>query len=335
MAIQKRTYAPRLSVFNHKGGVGKTTLTVNLACAIAEAGSRVLLVDSDPQCNLTSYLVEEEVVDALLDNSDGEDGTTIWSALKPIVEATGTVKSIDAIELPQGIWLLPGDIRLAEFESQLATFWSECFQRRLRGFRGTTALSSLVNSVAEKIEADVVLYDSGPNIGPLNRAILLDCDYFMIPAACDLFSLRAIKTLGHTLSNWINEWQQIAELAPENIWLLPAKPHPLGYIAQDFRVYASRPSSTYAELLPRIEKSVREDVLTVLARIDSHLVEDAKAPLRIAEIKDFGSVANKAQREGVALWNSSGGTQDQRDAAKIAFAKFAETVIARTMIGLV
>jgi len=55
--MAKRVFAPRLSVFNHKGGVGKTTLTVNLACAIAEAGHRVLLVDSDPQCNLTSYLV--------------------------------------------------------------------------------------------------------------------------------------------------------------------------------------------------------------------------------------------------------------------------------------
>src|SRR5688572_7174046 len=138
MTSQKRVFAPRISVFNHKGGVGKTTLTVNLACAIAEAGHRVLLVDSDPQCNLTSYLVEESVVDEFLQQSDGEEGKTIWSALKPVVEATGTFKSIDAIELPQGIWLLPGDIRLAEFESQLATFWSECFQRRLRGFRGTT-----------------------------------------------------------------------------------------------------------------------------------------------------------------------------------------------------
>jgi hypothetical protein len=76
-------------------------------------------------------------------------------------------------------------------------------------------------------------------------------------------------------------------------------------------------------------------VLTVLERIDPRLVEDAKAPLRIAEIKDFGSVANKAQREGVALWNSSGGTPAQREAAKDAFAKFAQVVIARTMIGLV
>jgi cellulose biosynthesis protein BcsQ len=49
----------RVAIFNHKGGVGKTTLTVNVAAALVSFGSRVLLVDSDPQCNLTAYLVEK------------------------------------------------------------------------------------------------------------------------------------------------------------------------------------------------------------------------------------------------------------------------------------
>jgi len=59
----------RLSVFNHKGGVGKTTLTMNLAAALADMGRRVLVVDSDPQCNLTSYLIADDVVDDLLDKA--------------------------------------------------------------------------------------------------------------------------------------------------------------------------------------------------------------------------------------------------------------------------
>ncbi len=45
----------RITLYNHKGGVGKTTLSVNVGAALAARGERVLLVDSDPQCNLTSY----------------------------------------------------------------------------------------------------------------------------------------------------------------------------------------------------------------------------------------------------------------------------------------
>src|SRR6185369_5248098 len=138
-------------IFNHKGGVGKTTLTVNAAYALAEQGLKVLLVDSDPQCNLTSYLIEDNVVNDLLDRSDTDDGETLWSALKPIVEGTGLSKNIEPISISDDISLLPGDIRLAEFEAELSPLWAECFQRKLRGFRGTASLSALVNAVADDL----------------------------------------------------------------------------------------------------------------------------------------------------------------------------------------
>ena len=324
--------APRLAVFNHKGGVGKTTLTVNLASAIAELGLRVLLVDSDPQCNLTSYLVEEAVVNDLLDHSDLKDGSTVWSALKPVVEGTGEPRLIKPIELPNGIALVAGDIRLAEFEAELSPFWGECFQKRVRGFRGTAALSFLVDALAADYQADIILYDTGPNIGPLNRTILLDCDFFIVPAACDLFSLRAIKTLGRTLADWITDWRTLLDLAPENLYLFPGLPKPLGYVPQRFRVYGSNPAFAYEELLPRIEKSIKEDVITVLDRLSLDLVSFAKPPLRLAQIKDFGSVANLAQQQGVAIWNANAGTPDQRADAHKTFEEFARTVLRR--IGL-
>lgn len=332
MSNPSRNSAPRLAIFNHKGGVGKTTLTVNLASAIAELGFRVLLVDSDPQCNLTSYLVEEAVVNDLLDHSDSADGRTLWSALKPVAEGTGEPRLVPPIELPNGVILLAGDIRLAEFEAELTPFWGECFQKRVRGFRGTTALSSLVNAQAAKYGATIVLYDTGPNIGPLNRTILLDCDYFIIPAACDLFSLRAIKTLGHTLSAWISDWSTLEDIAPDNVYLFSGAPKLLGYVPQRFRVYASNPTVAYADLLPRIEKSVKEDVITVLERLSPDLVSCAKPPLSLAEIKDFASLANSAQQQGVALWKANSGTPEQREIARACFHKFAEAVLRR--IGL-
>src|SRR5580658_5900189 len=158
-----RTNAKRIAIFNHKGGVGKTTLTLNIAAALAALGRRVLLVDCDPQCNLTSYVLDGAVVDDLLDNSDGPDGQTIWSALKPIVEASGNVRQVQPYELAtRNLFLLPGDIRLSEFEAELNSLWTDCIQRKVKGFRGTGALSFLVRQVAIEFEIDFVFFDSGP-----------------------------------------------------------------------------------------------------------------------------------------------------------------------------
>jgi cellulose biosynthesis protein BcsQ len=217
-----RPPAKRISIFNHKGGVGKTTLTFNIASAIARLHKNVLLVDTDPQCNLTAYLIEGPVVDDLLDHSDDESGKTIWSAVKPVVEGTGLVRKIQPFALPQNNLLLtPGDIRLSDFEAELSSFWAECLQRKARGYRGTTAISELVSELCFDKKIDFVFYDSGPNIGALNRTILLDCDFFIVPVACDLFSVRALKTLGRTLSSWISEWETIANLAPDGTYTNP------------------------------------------------------------------------------------------------------------------
>lgn len=317
----------RLSIFNHKGGVGKTTLTVNIAAALAAMGKRILLVDSDPQGNVTSHLVEEAVVDDLLDNADGPTGATLWSALKPVVEGSGEIKTIMALERMTNTFLLPGDVRLSEFEEALTPIWNECFQRKQRGFRGTTALSRLVNEAATSNAVDFVFYDAGPNIGPLNRIILLDCDYFIVPAACDLFSLRALKTLGHTLVNWIIDWRTIMELAPEDMYLLPGQPRFLGYIPQRFRIYGKQAAADYVKYLPRIERSVGSDLVAVLKRVDPSLVPESITGNQLGQIKDFGSLANASQNRGVPIKDVNVGKRAQRAEAERAFQEIALKII--------
>ncbi len=320
----------RIALYNHKGGVGKTTLTVNIASALAKAGKRALLIDADPQCNLTSYLVETDVVDKWLDNSDSESGITIWSAIKPVVEATGKVRRIRPFERLENIFLLPGDIRLSEFEQELPQLWTECLQRKVRGYRGTTAISDVVNLIANKIKADFVFYDVGPNIGALNRVILLDCDYFIVPAACDLFSTRALSTLGHSLSSWIKDWKVISQLAPDDTFLLPGEPKFLGYILQRFRMYGGTISGSFAPYVAKLEKAANSNIATVLRRIDKELASASVSHNKLGQVKDFGSLAVLAQEQGLPFALVGGGSQEQIQQAKVEFSRIAKHIIQRT-----
>lgn len=320
----------RLVIFNHKGGVGKTTLTVNIAAALADAGKKVLLVDSDPQCNLSSYLVEATVLDDLLDRSDSETGQTLWSALKPIVEATGDVKQIEAVERSANVFLLYGDLRLADFEQELGQMWTEALQRKPKGYRGTTALSYLVNEISATHDIDFVFYDCGPNIGPLNRVILLDCDHFIVPAALDEFSVRALKTLGFSLETWIQTWSTILDLAPDGIYLLPGKPKFLGYVAQRFRVYAGRISSGQADYSPKFERHIYSDVVSVLRKIDPSLASESMRENLLGQVRDFSSLAAQSQAQGVALEKVQGGSQRLKAAATVCFGEIARKIIERT-----
>ena len=326
--LNKRHSAIRIALYNHKGGVGKTTLLVNIASALADLGKRVILVDTDPQCNLTSYLVESEVVDNWLDNSDSDSGVTIWSALKPFVDGSGGVRNIKVSERFEGVFLLPGDIRLSEFEQDLNQIWVDCLQRKSRGFNGASAISEIVNNLAIRHDADFVFYDVGPNIGPLNRVVLLDCDYFIVPAACDLFSVRALKTLGKSLFDWISEWQVISQLAPDNALLLPGRPKYLGYILQRFRMYGDSIASQFAAYASKLEKATHSDIVEVLRKIDKDLAKGTLNQFKLGQVKDFASLVPFSQTQGVAFFDVDGGDPHQMKLAKEEFQSIAKNIIA-------
>lgn len=319
----------KLVFFNHKGGVGKTTLTVNIAAALSEAHKRVLLVDADPQCNLSSYLLQSDVLDDYLDSSDSAEGRTLWSSVQPVAEGVGDVKIVRPVELSGGQTLLiPGDIRMSEFEGELSEYWTQCIQRKAKGYRGTTAISSLVQQISNDDEVDIVLYDIGPNIGPLNRVILLDCDALVIPVACDIFSLRALKTVGRVLLQWIKEWETICTIAPSSLDLMAGRPRLLGYIPQQFRTYRGVPARNYARILTQIDKQVRSDVVSVLSSYDKRLIGTAGGS-NIGQVKDYGSLIPAAQQAGTALWLTQGATQDQRQEARAAFRSIANNILRR------
>ena len=326
-----RHRAKRIAVFNHKGGVGKTTLTVNLAAALAEMGKRVVLLDSDPQCNLTSYLLEDEVVDKLLDDSDEETGETIWSAVKPVVEGIGPLRAVQAAKTnTQKCWVVPGDLRLSELEAELVTFWADCVQAKAKGFRGTAVLSTLAQRVAAAHDADFVFYDTGPNIGPLNRVILLDCDYFIVPAGCDAFSVRALRTLGKTLTTWIRQWDRFAASSPDEASFLPGRPRFLGFAMQGYRIYGGGMSRMASKYQARFEKRLLPDLINQLRKVQEGLSPSSASASRLIDVRDFSTLVQQSQEQRVPMWRVFGGPAYQMDEARRAFYDLAKLVIERT-----
>jgi len=331
----------KIALFNHKGGVGKTTLTVNIADALADAGKRVLLVDADPQCNLTSFYMEEAQLEQLLEDSNGNGavaGGTVWSAVKPVVDGRGPIAPVQAYRIPDSTcWFLPGDVLLSDYEEVLPEAWTDSFARRTRGYDVTTALAQVVNRAASELRADVVLYDVGPNVGALNRVVLLDCDYFITPVAADLFSLRALSTVGRAIRKWITEWDTVRKLAPKEDArrLLQGKPAFLGYITSAFKVNTGRNAANpHAEWEVKIAPRVRDRIIKELEAVSPDLVPTG--PNKLGGVKHFQSLAPEAQKHGLAIGSLRGivnpGHYAQVDEAAREFASLAKEIIKRAGI---
>jgi len=321
---------PRLVLFNHKGGVGKTTLTVNLACALVEAGKPVLLVDTDPQCSLSSFFLEESYLDELLDKSESDGGKTLWTALRPVSEGTGPISRISAVKISEGLHVAVGDIRLSHFENSLADCWNLCLSRNRRGYLCTAALSHVVDDLVQRTKSEFVFFDAGPNIGPLNRAVLLDCSHFIVPAACDLFSTRALKTLGFAMEEWVTTWARIVEMAPEGTSLLRGSPQLLGYIPQGFRVYRGEMAEAPFSVLAKLNSHVVEFVWQRLQEAYGSSTKERPTRLKLGEVKFFGDLATRGQNQGASLWNVSGGNADGKREAHRVFSSLAQRVMNQT-----
>ncbi len=313
-------------------------MTVNIADALADAGKSVLLVDADPQCNLTSFYLSEAQLEGLLRDSD-EDGSgeTIWSAVKPVAQGRGGIADIPEIEVSNGMSLIVGDVLLSEYEEVLPLAWTECFARMARGYDITTALSKVVSRAATRVDADVCLYDVGPNVGALNRAVILDCDYFITPVAADLFSLRALSTVGRSIAKWINDWNTIRTMAnaTDVRELFVGRPAYLGYITSAFKVNSGRNAADpHAQWEAKIAPRVRDRIARDLSAIDPRLVPQGGN--KIGGIKNFHSLAASAQMEGVAIGKLRGhvnpGHYGQVDEAADEFTQVAREIIRRTGI---
>jgi len=157
-----------IALCNQKGGVGKTTTTINTAAALAEYGRRVLLVDFDPQGALTRGLGIEP-----------EDGQTIYELM-----INRKLKTADMILNTQieGLDIIPANIQLSAAEIQLV---AEAGREKI--------LAAVLRPVLG--DYDVVMIDCQPSLGLLTVNALTAAHGVMIPVACDYFALKGLELL--------------------------------------------------------------------------------------------------------------------------------------------
>jgi chromosome partitioning protein len=137
-----------IAFYNHKGGVGKTTLLYNLGLALTHAGHNVLFVDGDAQANLTSISMTDEKIESAYDES-----RTIYDGLAPLVEGSGDVAFVEPVKIRKRAWVLPGHISLSVFEEIAPEGWTSALAGNPRGFRVSTAIQRLIAMVAESVDA--------------------------------------------------------------------------------------------------------------------------------------------------------------------------------------
>jgi len=151
------------SITNHKGGVGKTTTSVNLSGMLAAKGKKVLLVDMDPQANLTSAF------------GLPEDNSTLYDALM-------SGKKLDVFEVEPNLFIIPGSLKMADAEVELGNKIAR-----------EQKLKKLLSTYGEVF--DFVIIDCPPSLSMLTVNSLVASDGILIPLEARYFSTKALDSI--------------------------------------------------------------------------------------------------------------------------------------------
>ena len=315
---------PVLTFFNNKGGVGKTSLAYHLSWMFSEQGIRVLVADLDPQANLTSAFLDEERLEVIWEEQSAA-ANTIFRCIQPLLEV-GDIRSAEFEIITPNLALIPGDLALSGFEDQLSAQWPESMgdSNLMRPFRIQTAFWQVVQEAAARFQAEIILFDVGPNLGAINRSALIASDYVVIPLGADLFSLQGLRNLGPTLRSWRVNWQKRLDNWPSPSFEIPkGEMRPVGYIAQMHgNIRLSRPVKAYNRWLNRIPEEYRRSVLSEDTKDVPPIVQD---PYCLSMVKHYQSLiplAQEARKPMFHLKVADGAIGAHANAAREAYADF-------------
>lgn len=210
-----------ISVANQKGGVGKTTTTVNLSTILAKKGKKVLLIDTDPQGNATSGLgvskdVELSVYDILIGDTEFDE-TLQETAIK-------------------NLKVCPSNISLAGAEVQLVSIMSR--EQRLK-----TKLDKI------KDQYDYILIDCPPSLGLVTLNAFTASDSVLIPVQCEYFALEGLGQLLNTVNLVKKHLNKNLEIEGALLTMYDARTNLSNQVVKEVKKYFE--DKVYKTVIPR------------------------------------------------------------------------------------
>lgn len=298
-----------IALFNHKGGVSKTTTTYHIGWKMSALGKRVLLVDGDPQCNLTSLILHDDFDDYY--ENTATKNNNIKDAVKMAFEGKPTpITAIDCYSPRNNanLFLIPGHMDLSSYDASLSlALNSNNAISTLQNLPG--AFYELVRLCADKYNIDYVFIDMNPGLSSINQALFMMSDGFIIPTNPDPFSVMALNTLNSVLPRWKNWAVQSRTIFEDSAYPLPhAEMKFIGEIIQRFNLRNGRAARPYEGKITEIKTAIETKLIPTLEAngmtfdITNLIVNGILTDHCLAEISEFGSLLQKAHTAGVPVF---------------------------------
>lgn len=300
--------AKRIVFFNHKGGVSKTTSVYNIGWMLSK-NNRVLLVDGDPQCNLSSLILGENFEKYYVDEETKHHN--IMDGVKVVFEAKPQpIKAINCFSpyRATSLHLLAGHANLSEYDAAL-TFaqTSNNAITTLQNLPG--AFSELIQLTEDKYNIDYTLIDLNPGLSAINQNLFLSSDAFIIPTNPDPFSLMAIETLRNILPRWVMWKKNALQIFADSTYPLPkGEPKFMGCLIQRFNVRKGKAAKPYRDNISEIKDKIKQEFFSAISQVGMTLtieeyqkdfVEDGFC---LDEIPDFQGLLPKSYQNEVPVF---------------------------------
>lgn len=307
-----------ITLYNHKGGVSKTTSTFNLANYFADVGKKVLMIDADPQCNLTEISLapiiaelDAKAATSTTANIPDLPGTSILDALSQRIKGDAAFIDLEKVKtqkIRDNLYLLRGSVDLSSIEDDLAEAHLQRNSMRTNLIRTYVSIGDFLTRLAEKESYDYIFVDVGPSSGALTRAFFLVCDAFFLPVAPDRFNVQAIGTLSKVIDRWMQEHAQVRNQYRElGLPVRNGTPAFLGAIVQAFKIYAGKAKPGYKLWMGRLPKEIGNSLKPVMKKhgsLSELYLPSSSKPVSVA-IPDFNQLAPLMQEVGKAVFNIS------------------------------